>query len=226
MQAVILVSGRGTRMAPLTDKLPKPMLLVGEKNLIEHKLDVLPPEISEVVLIVGYLGQKIFDYFGDNYKGRPIKYVWQDGLRGTADALFQAEDVLGDRFIVMAGDDLYNAEDIKMIIKEPLAVMVSPVEAMSSGGLVVVDQSGNLSEIIEGGDHGGRPGLVYTSLCSLTKDIFKEEMVQIPGRDEFGLPQTIVSLSKKQPVKVLTTTRWCQITSPEDLIIGAQFIKG
>src|SRR3990167_2487489 len=98
MQAIILAAGRGKRMNHLTDDLPKPLLRVGGKNLIEHKLDMLPAEIDEVVIVVGYFRGKIKDYFGNSYGGRKIKYIEQGELLGTGFALFLAKPFLKDRF--------------------------------------------------------------------------------------------------------------------------------
>ena len=67
MQAVILAAGHGTRMDELTTAVPKPMLEVAGKPLLEYKLDALPDHIDEVVLIVGYLGNVIRQHFGALY---------------------------------------------------------------------------------------------------------------------------------------------------------------
>lgn len=224
MQAVILASGRGTRMAPLTDTIPKPMVALAGKTLIEHRLKVLPEAVTEVVLVVGYLGEKIVEYFGEEFGGRKITYVWQEGLRGTADALWQARPLLKDRFLVMVADDLYHPADVVAVTKHDAAIVVALVPNLTAGGKVILTTNGYLEAIVEGSDHGGGPGLVYTSLCCLTPAIFDEEPVKIPGRDEYGLPQTIVSMSRRQPVVVIEATAWCQITCPDDLAVGERFL--
>src|SRR3989344_7669374 len=112
MQAVILAAGRGKRMNHLTSGTPKPLIRVAGKNLIEHKLDILPSEIDEVIIVVGYLGDQIEDDFGDFYGDKKIIYVDQGDLNGTAGALWQAKPLLGERFIVMMGDDIYGRDEI------------------------------------------------------------------------------------------------------------------
>ena len=72
MQAVILAAGVGKRLKPLTDDLPKPMVRVNGRPILEYTLSILPKEIDEVILIVGYLKEKIIEYFGDSFKGVPI----------------------------------------------------------------------------------------------------------------------------------------------------------
>src|ERR1700689_506521 len=107
MQTVILAAGRGTRMGALTESTPKPLLEVAGKTLLEHKLDMLPYDVDEVIIIVGYLGGEIQKRFGGTYKDKHIFYVEQEKLDGTAGALWQARSVLEGQFLVMMGDDLY-----------------------------------------------------------------------------------------------------------------------
>src|SRR3989344_2665566 len=107
MQAVILAAGLGTRMGELTKRTPKPLLKIGDQNLLERNLENLPPEIKEVVLVIGYLGGQIRKHFGNKWRGRTIRYVEQKEPKGTAHALFICQELLEDRFLVLMGDDLY-----------------------------------------------------------------------------------------------------------------------
>ena len=77
MQAVIMAAGEGRRMRPLTLELPKPLIKVAGKPILEHILDALPPEIDEVILVVGYKADMVKQHFGDSYHGRHIRYVYQ-----------------------------------------------------------------------------------------------------------------------------------------------------
>ena len=70
IQAVILAAGKGTRMLPLTVNAPKPMQEVLGKNLLELKIEALPDEVDEVIMVIGYLGNMIRDFFGDEYGGK------------------------------------------------------------------------------------------------------------------------------------------------------------
>lgn len=73
MKIVILAAGKGARMNDLTNMTPKPLLKYEGKNLLEHKLDALPENITEIIFVIGYLGDQIKEYFKDSYKGTPIK---------------------------------------------------------------------------------------------------------------------------------------------------------
>lgn len=106
--AVLLVGGKGTRLRPLTYKKPKGMLEVNGKTVIEHLLDLLKKYgIRKVILSVGYLKEKIIDYFGDGSKfGVEIKYIEEDEPLGTAGPLKLAKEHLKGSFIVSNGDEL------------------------------------------------------------------------------------------------------------------------
>ena len=77
MQAVLLAAGKGVRMLPLTLNQPKPLVEIGGVPLIVHVLRALPPEIDEVIIVVGYKAQMIIDYLGETFEGRKIRYVYQ-----------------------------------------------------------------------------------------------------------------------------------------------------
>ena len=223
MQAVILAAGRGTRMGDLTDSTPKAMLKIAGKNLIEYKLDALPQEVDEVILVIGYLGGVIHDYFGGIYKDKHILYVEQEMFNGSAGALWCTKDILQDRFLVMMGDDLYAPEDVAACaaFKDGWALVVQKMTNMQSGGNVVIDTHNSIISIAEG-EHEG-PGFAGTNLFSLDTRIFDIDMVQkSEGSEEFGLPQTAVAASKKLgiPFTALPALEWIQISAPEDLAVA------
>ncbi len=107
-KAVLLVGGRGTRLRPLTDKIPKALLEVQGKVITAHIFDLLKKYgIRDVVLCVGYLKDKIKDYFGDGSKfGMNITYVEENEPLGTAGPLKLAKKYLRESFIVSNGDEL------------------------------------------------------------------------------------------------------------------------
>lgn len=216
MQAVILAAGRGKRMKELTENVPKPLLTVLGNNLLEHKFSALPKEITEVVIITGYLGDKIRQHFGAEFNGRKIKYVEQKELMGTMLALKEAETILNGRFLVMMGDDLYSKEDITSCLRHPWSVLVKKMDDNGRGARVSIDKGKHITDITEGVELE-RGMLNNAGLYVLGVDIFKYPLVQIPS-GEFGLPQTIARAAKDFDVTVVESKNWHQISSPEDLI--------
>jgi len=220
MQAVILAAGRGTRMNELTASVPKPMLTVHGKTLIEHKLDILPPEVEEVIFIIGYQGEVIREKFGETYNGKRVTYVEQMHLDGTAGALWLAATLLTNRFLVMMGDDMYSTDDIASCIASPdWSLLLMKTDSMGVGGKMVVDEHDKVIGIDEG-DHRGTAGLMNTNMMVLDARIFDYPLIpKAEGSTEYGLPHTVVEASKSGaiPLHAIYGTRWIQITSPEDL---------
>ncbi len=107
MQTVILAGGLATRLRPHSEKVPKSMIMVGDRPFLEHQLELLQHNgISDIVLCVGHLSRIIEDHFGDGNKfGVRIRYSDEgENLLGTGGALKKAEPLLEDRFFVLYGD--------------------------------------------------------------------------------------------------------------------------
>jgi len=106
MQVVILAGGLGTRLRPLTYQIPKPLVPVHGKPFLEYQLELLKKHgLKDVILCVGYLGNKIKDYFGKGEKiGLDLSYSFEEKPLGTGGALKNAQNILEDEFLLMNGD--------------------------------------------------------------------------------------------------------------------------
>jgi UDP-N-acetylglucosamine diphosphorylase / glucose-1-phosphate thymidylyltransferase / UDP-N-acetylgalactosamine diphosphorylase / glucosamine-1-phosphate N-acetyltransferase / galactosamine-1-phosphate N-acetyltransferase len=215
MQIVILASGKGKRMGDLTKIVPKPMLKIKGKPILEHKLEALPKEIDEIVFVIGYKGEFIMNHFKRNFNGRKIIYIFQRNLNGTGGALHLAKNVLHDRFLVMMGDDLYHKKDFKKMMRHELAVLGYDVGDITQFGIIRTNRSGHLVDIAEKPKRS-ESRLANTGLYALNKSFFDYDLVSIGG-GEFGLPQTLSSMAGKHKIKVEKSTLWHPIGSPEDL---------
>jgi bifunctional UDP-N-acetylglucosamine pyrophosphorylase/glucosamine-1-phosphate N-acetyltransferase len=176
-----------------------------------------------VIFVVGYHRGKIEKYFEDEFNGRKIKYVVQEKLNGTGGAVHLVRDMVGDKFIVMMGDDLYHQDDIARIMQYDNAILACKTDNPSQFGVFKIDQGGNLLEIVE------KPinppsNLINTGLYILTKDFFNYELVPI-SESEFGLPQTLVKMAQDLPVKIIKTDKWQPIGNPEDLKEAEQILE-
>ncbi|MBI2651315.1 NTP transferase domain-containing protein [Candidatus Woesearchaeota archaeon] len=108
--AIMLVGGKGTRLLPLTLNTPKCMIDVQGKTVAEHIFDLLKKYgIRDIIMSVGYLKEKIKDFYGDGSKfGVNLTYLEENEQLGTAGPLRLGKDFLKDSFIVTNGDELKN----------------------------------------------------------------------------------------------------------------------
>lgn len=106
MQAVILAGGLGTRLLPLTESVPKPMVPVAGRPYLEHQIELLRQQgIENVLLLTGYLSEQIERHFRDGWKhGVRIRYSREQEPLGTGGALLNAAPLLEDRFLILNGD--------------------------------------------------------------------------------------------------------------------------
>lgn len=215
MQAVILAAGRGKRMQHLSDTTPKPIVQVNGKPLLAHKLEALPDDISDIVMIIGYRGHQIVDHFGSSYAGRPITYVYQATLNGTGGALKYAEDILGERFMVLMGDDLYIKKDLEKLSAHDLALLAYEHDNALSFGIVTTNEEEHLLEVVER-PHAVEKGLVNTGAYMLDRRFFDHPLAPL-GNGEYGLPQTLARVAKMHPVKVLRASAWHPVSTPDDV---------
>jgi len=111
-RAIILAGGKGTRMRPLTYEMPKPMIPIKGKPLVQHIIELCRKyDVREIILSIGYLGDKIREHFGDgSHLGVSIKYVEEHEEMGTAGPLLLAKNHLRGPFLMFNGDVLSNID--------------------------------------------------------------------------------------------------------------------
>lgn len=112
IQAVILAGGLGTRMRPLTETVPKPMLPVLGRPFLEYQLEMLEANgITRLLLLVGYLGKMIEEYFRERTGSVPaIEYSYEPVPLGTGGAMKNAASMLDEEFLIVNGDTLLDMD--------------------------------------------------------------------------------------------------------------------
>jgi len=109
IKAFILAGGEGASLKPITESIPKAMIPVGYKPLLEYNLELLGKYgIIDVVLLIGKLGNRVMKYFGQNWNGLNLSYVSEATALDTAGAIFNAKNLISDNFLVMNSDILTN----------------------------------------------------------------------------------------------------------------------
>ncbi len=224
MKAVILAAGRGTRMGSLTDDCPKPMLPILGRPKLAYTVEQLPDCVDEVIFVIGYLGEQIKAFFGNQYHGMTIRYVTQKKLNGTGGAVMLVQSLVGDEpFLVLMGDDLYRKKDLEKMLMYDFALLAYESDDAEAFGLVTIDAKNLLQSVIER-PHPHVCGLVNTGAYVLSQAYFDMELCAISDT-EYGLPQTLVAARTSFPVHVVITTQWFPIGTPEALVQAQEVIK-
>lgn len=158
MKAVILAAGKGTRMRELTQELPKPMLKVQGRPILDHIISGLGTAgIHEVCIVTGWRAEVIESHFGDGSKfGARIQYVRQEVQDGTGRAPEYAKSFVGaDDFVLTYGDILVKPETYRHLLKRfregPFSgvITVTVGQDVSKGGLNFFDDAFCLSRLVE-----------------------------------------------------------------------------
>ena len=198
MNAVILAAGKGTRLRPLTEDKPKVLVEVDGRPLIEYAFDALiDAGVSEFVVVVGYESELIVDRYGDAYEGVPITYAHQHEQLGLAHALVTAEPYVDDDFVLMLGDNVFEANLGDVIDRRAegadaaLLVEEVPWEEASRYGVCDTTEDGEITRVVEKPDDPPS-NLVMTGFYVFTPAIFHAcHLVQPSDRGEYELPDAI-----------------------------------
>ena len=223
MQAVIVAAGEGKRMQPLTFDIPKPLIKVADKVLLEHILDALPPEIDEVIVVVGYKGEMIKDYFGESYKGRKLVYVHQWMPAGTAHALSIARPFIKGKFLFMYADDIHGAEALAETIKHPYSILAAPHNDPSRFGVIEMHEDGTLKSLVE------KPENPVTNLVNTGGIVLDERIFDYPSprheNGEYYLTDPVASLAKDFPMRVIEQPLWIPVGYPDDIAKAEELLR-
>jgi len=150
MQVVIPLAGQGTRLLPLTETVPKPLVHVAGRPILDYLLEAIAPlDVEELVLITGHLGDQVENYVTKHYRG-PIRIVEQDVMDGTGGAVWRARPFIHTPVLILFADTLFDA-DLTLIqrIDADGVMWVNEVENPESFGVVITDDNGYVRKIIE-----------------------------------------------------------------------------
>lgn len=230
MKCVILLAGEGTRLTPLTENRPKPMLHIGGTPIIERVIGCLKKnKIKEILLIVGHKKEIIQDYFKDgNGFGVNIEYLVQPNYLGTADAIKLAEDYVGgDDFLEIYGDLFIKPETITKVLKEyektgEFIMAITSAKNSKNYG-VVITEGNHVSQIIE----KPKDDIKFDNQINAGIYVFKKKIfdimksTQISVRGEYEITDSLNQLicrGEKVRATLLSQDEWMDIGNPWDLL--------
>lgn len=149
MDALILAAGDGTRLSPLTKDKPKPMIKIYGVPILERALHVLKNVgVKRAVIIIGYKGKAIRDYFGDAWNGIKIIYKTNDHYEdGILKSAIKGKDVLHKRFIFLCGDTIPDEASLKLALEKKGDLVVSLRNLEEDSVVADASQNGEVKKI-------------------------------------------------------------------------------
>lgn len=218
MKAIIMAGGEGSRLRPLTCDLPKPMVPIMNKPIMEHIIYLLKSYgITEIGITLMYLPQRIKDYFGNGSSfGVNLHYFTEDTPLGTAGSVKNAEDFLNETFIVISGDSLTNMDLAKALEfhktkKSKSTIILTKVDVPLEYGVVITDKSGAITGFLE------KPswGEVFSDTVNTGTYILEPEVLKYYEKgSKFDFSQDLfpMLLANKEPMYgYVTSDYWCDI---------------
>jgi dTDP-glucose pyrophosphorylase len=238
-KAVILAAGRGTRMRELTAELPKPMIEVRGKPVLQHIVEGLrDADVRTLLIIVGYHAQAVQSFFGNGARfDATIEYATQTVQDGTGRVVNLARDFAGDSpFLLVYGDILVDPVNYKQLTDLPnnieAIITVTRGEEVSKGGAVFVNERRELIDIREksspksttpappkGSQEGASP-FYNAGLYAFRPSIFEfTANLKLSPRGEYELTDAICELAHSgKIVKAIEISgEWADVRDPEVL---------
>jgi dTDP-glucose pyrophosphorylase len=227
-RAVVLAAGRGTRMRELTVDLPKPMIEVRGKPVLQHIVEGLrDADIRKFLIIVGYRADSVQNFFGDGSRYKiEIQYATQVVQDGTGRVVDLARNFVGSSpFILSYGDILVDPGNYKRIVDladdVEAIITVKCGEDVSKGGAVFLNERMELVDLRE----KSQPGELTSQWYNAGLYVFRPSIFEFTGklkaspRGEYELTDAIRNLAQlSKKVKALELTgEWADVRDPEVL---------
>jgi mannose-1-phosphate guanylyltransferase / phosphomannomutase len=233
LQAVIMAGGEGSRLRPLTSNVPKPMLPVANRPLMEHIIELLRRHgITDVVATVQFLSSVIRNYFGDGSDlGVSLSYATEEVPLGTAGSVLAAQDLLSGTFVVVSGDALTDL-DISEVVRfhrEREAAATLVLKRMSDPlefGIVMTGDDGKIERFLEKPSWGQVfSDTINTGIYVLEPDIF--DLIPPDQPYDFSSELFPMMLDKGLPLYgFVTDAYWTDVGNTEAYLQAQQDALG
>ena len=212
-------------MKPLTDTTPKTLLRVNGRALFDYSMDLLPADVSEVIVVVSYLAEQIIAYATAQYPQRRFRFITQPSLGGTAQAMQLAAPYLkGEKFLVIYADDIHSKKAVAQCVQFDLAVLVEEtmhperfgnINIVSDAALHARGALGRMTKFVEK-PKNPESNLAWVGVAVLDDRVFQYTAAQ-HANGEYYLTDMIDQLSRAVAIAVTKTDLWLPIGYPEDL---------
>ena len=218
---IILAGGLGTRLRTVVSDLPKPMAPVNGRPFLAYLMDYwISQGVKNFVLSVGYLSEKICDYFGQSYRGCSIKYVYEEFPLGTGGGLKKVLFSLEwqqDHVIVINGDTWYEVDLKEMaeegaFTKQPMVMTLKPNKKNDRyGGVQIVE-----GRVISFGQASKGNTLINAGCYLLSISQIKAKMITLP--EKFSLEHDLlIGMAEKREIAAnVQDVKFLDIGVPDD----------
>lgn len=152
MQAIIPVAGAGTRLRPLTYTQPKVLISVAGKPILSFIIDELVENgITDFILVIGYLGEKIKEFVENNYPDLNVKFVTQDDRHGLGHAIWCAKDAINQEkeLIIHLGDTIIDIDMQQIMVEKHSTLCIKKVDDPRAFGVAELDADGFIKAVVE-----------------------------------------------------------------------------
>ncbi|MCX7762430.1 MAG: sugar phosphate nucleotidyltransferase [Candidatus Kryptonium sp.] len=233
MKAIIPVAGIGTRLRPHTYTQPKVLLNVAGKPILGHILDKLVENsINDIVLVIGYLGEKVKIYAESNYPNVRFEFVEQKETLGLGHAIYLARDLFEneDEVLIILGDTIFDFDLSKFLKSKFTTLGVKTVEDPRRFGVVILDGDNFAKKLIE------KPSQPESNLAivgiylirnpKLLKEALEEVVKgEIKTRGEYQLTDALqIMVNKGEKITVFEIDGWYDCGKPETLLETNRFL--
>jgi glucose-1-phosphate thymidylyltransferase len=226
MKAAVLAAGEGTRLRPLTEDKPKGLVEVAGKPILTHCFERLAAlGASELLVVVGYKKEQIIEHYEDEFEGIPITYAHQREAKGLAHALLTLEDHIDDDFMLILGDNVFEANLLDVVNRQredraDAAFLVEevPWEEASRYGVCDTNKYGEITEVVEKPDDPPT-NLVMTGFYTFSPAIFHAcHLVQPSVRGEYELSEAVdLLIQSGRTIDAIRMDGWrVDVGYPED----------
>ncbi|MFQ5405608.1 MAG: bifunctional sugar-1-phosphate nucleotidylyltransferase/acetyltransferase [Candidatus Micrarchaeia archaeon] len=203
---VILAAGKGTRLWPITETVPKCMVRVLGKPLLQWIVEGVVESAEKIVLVVGCKKEQVTEFFNNKPYKEKLVFVEQEKQEGTAHALLQAEGEVEEDFVVVNGDNFFSTDELEEVCRQSHTrktfVFAKKVDDCRNFGVFDV-KDGKISGFQEKPKEK-KPGLVNLNLFKAPKSFFEFlKKVEKSPRGEYELPDALLQFAKESNPGVL-----------------------
>lgn len=214
MDGIILAAGKGTRLRPHTETVPKPLLPVQGRPILDWIIGAMPP-VERLVVVVNYLSEQIEEYLKHQTHVKHWTTVRQEKPLGTGDALMSCKgQVQSDRVMVLNGDDLIGKRDLAKLAEVPMGILAHSVNDPSSYGILFSNADGTLREVVEKPANMTAPQLANIGGYLFPQRVFDFELTASP-RGEYEITEAVGRLAAEGGFHVVEAHYWLPIGTVE-----------